>query len=98
MRREKSEAEKLNFLNFYYKNIKLLLEINPPNFLHTEVTRILNVIKTYVYSKERFSVHYTTKVPVNAIIGEQHRAKNISTDFNLEIKRVISKYVSACFP
>ena len=34
----------------------------------------------------------------NAIIGELHRTKKIASNFEIEIKRIITKYAAARFP
>ena len=34
----------------------------------------------------------------NAIIGELHRAKKIASNFDIEIKRIVTKYTAAGFP
>ena len=51
---------------------------------------------------KKLPVHWTSKTPVrykhNAIIGELHRGKNIASNFDMEIKRIVSKYTAAGFP
>ena len=47
-------------------------------------------------------MHWSLKVPFkykrNAITGELHRAKRISSDIDKEIKRIRSKYTNAGYP
>ena len=51
---------------------------------------------------KKLPVHWTSKIPVrykrNAIIGELHRAKKIASNFDIEIKRIVTKYTAAGFP
>ena len=50
---------------------------------------------------KKLPVHWTSKIPVkykrNAIIGELHRAKKITSNFDTEIKRIVTKYTAAGF-
>ena len=51
---------------------------------------------------KKLPVHWTSKIPVrykrNLIIGDLHRAKKTASIFDMEIKRIISKYTAAEFP
>ena len=51
---------------------------------------------------KKLPVHWTSKIPMrykrNAIIGELHRTKKIASNFDIEIKRIITKYAAARFP
>ena len=51
---------------------------------------------------KKLPVHWTSKIQVtykrNAIIGELHRAKKITSNFDMEIKRIVNKYTAAGFP
>ena len=60
-------------------------------------------ITTQVYNKKKkLPVHWTSKIPVrykrSAIIGELHRAKKIASNFDIQIKRIVKKYIAAGFP
>ena len=50
---------------------------------------------------KKLPVHWTSKIPVkykrNAIIGELHRAKKTTSNFDTEIKRIVTKYTAAGF-
>ena len=43
--------------------------------------------------------HWTLKIQKrykrSAIIGELHRAKKITSNFDIEIKRIVNKYIAA---
>ena len=49
-----------------------------------------------------YSVHWSSKVPFcykkNAINGELHRVKKISSNFQSEIARIKAKFLNAGFP
>ena len=49
-----------------------------------------------------YPVHWSSKVPFrykkNAINGELHRAKKISSNFQSEIARIKAKFLNAGFP
>ena len=51
---------------------------------------------------KKFSVYWTSRITVrykcNSIIGEFHRAKKIGSNFDIEIKRIVNKYMAAEFP
>ena len=51
---------------------------------------------------KKLPVQWTSKIPVrykhNAIIGELHGGKKIASNFDMEIKRTVSKYAAAGFP
>ena len=52
--------------------------------------------------KSMYSVHWSSKVPFrykkNAISGELHRAKKISSNFQSKIARIKAKFLNAGFP
>ena len=104
VRRKKNETDELyNALKSHHQNIKLILELNPTKLLDTEIFRSNGKITNQVYNKmKKFLVHWTSKIPVrykrNAIISELHRAKKIVSNFDTEIKRVVTKYTAAGFP
>ena len=104
VRIKKNETDELyNALDSYHENIKLTLELDPTKFLDTKIIPSNGKITTQVYNKmKKLSVHWTSKIPVrykhSAIIGELHRAKKIASNFDMEIKRIVSKYTAAGFP
>ena len=86
-----------------YQNIKLTTEVNPSKFLDTELIRGKGSVLTQVFNKpHKFPVHCSSEIPIrykrNAIIGELHRAKRITSNFGKEIRRIKEKYRNAGFP
>ena len=80
----------------------MTLELDPTNFLDTEIIRSNSKITTQVYNKrKKLPVNWTSKTQVrykcNAIIGELHRAKKVASNFDMEIKRIVNKYTEARF-
>ena len=66
-------------------------------------TKEINKIKTQVFvKKSMYPVHWSSKVPFrykkNAINGELHRARKISSNFQLETARIKAKFSKAGFP
>ena len=51
---------------------------------------------------KKLPVHWTSRITVrykcNSIIGEFHRAKKIGSNFDIEIKRIVNKYMAVEFP
>ena len=90
-------------MNSYHSNIELTIEISPKKSLDTRILRTYNQIQCFMYQKEKKKpIHWNSAVPKsykrNAIIGDVHRAKRISCDFNYEISVKKSKYVKAGYP
>ena len=91
-------------LNNYHPNIKLSIETKPSKFLDTKL--ILNSNGTYetlVYRKSsKLPTPWTSKVPKrykrNNILGDLHRSKRISSNFNQEVEVIRGKYKKAGFP
>ena len=86
-----------------YQNIKLTTEVNPSKFLDTELIRGKGSVLAQVFNKpHKFPVHCSSEIPIrykrNAIIGELHRAKRITSNFGKEIRRIKEKYRNAGFP
>ena len=104
IKRKRNESDTLfNALNSFHPNIKFTLEQNPKRFLDTQIIKENNGIKTQVFaSKSMYPVHCSSKVPFrykkNAINGELHRAKKISSNFQSEIARIKAKFLNAGFP
>ena len=77
-------------MNSYHRNINLTIEITPKKFLDTKILRTSNQIQCFMYQKEnKKPIHWNSAVPKsykrNVIIGDVHRAKRISCDFDYEI-------------
>ena len=58
---------------------------------------------TQVHNKmKKLPVYWTSKIPVrykhNAIVGELKIARRIASNFKMEIKRIVNKYIAAGFP
>ena len=86
-----------------YENIKLTTEVNPSKFLDTELIRGKGSVLAQVFNKpHKFPAHCSSEIPIrykrNAIIGELHRAKRITSNFGKEIWRIKEKYRNAGFP
>ena len=103
--RRKKHEEDLLFkkLNDYHPKIKLTIEINPPKFLETEIIILNNEVVTSVHRKEsKLPVPWESKVPKhykrNTLLGELHRAKKISSNFQKEVKNIKEKFNKANFP
>ena len=72
-------------------------------FLDTELVREKGEITTQVFSKSaKLPVHWSSKIRVgykrNPNSGDLHRAKQIASDSNKELKRIREKYRNAGFP
>ena len=103
--RRKKHEEDLLFkkLNNYHPKIKLTIEINPPKFLDTEIIILNNEVVTSVHRKEsKLPVPWESKVPKHykryTLLGELHRAKKISSNFQKEVKNIKEKFSKANFP
>ena len=95
-RRNKKQPDKLfEMMNKYHQNINLTVELNSSKFLDTKVYRDKNEIKSVAYHQEmKLPLHWTSAVPkhykMNVIIGDLHRVKNLSSNFEHEV-RIIRK-------
>ena len=104
VKRKCDEADTLfDALNLYHPNIKFTLEQNPEKFLDTQIIKENNQIKTQVFvKKSMYPLHWFSKVPFlckkNAINGELHRARKISSNFQFETARIKAKFSKAGFP
>ena len=90
-------------LNNYYPNLKLTIEVNPSKFLDTEIVIKNGIIETSAVAKEStITNHWSSVVPKmykrNAILGDLHRARKISSNFELEKQRIKKKYLNVNFP
>ena len=103
-RRNKHEEDLLfKKIDNYHPKIKLTIEINPPKFLDTEIIILNNEVVTSVHRKEsKLPVPWESKVPKhykrNTLLGELHRAKRISSNFQKEVKNIKEKFSKANFP
>ena len=93
-------------LNNYHPKIKLTIEINLPKFLDTEIIISKNEVVTSVKKSKKKSRRKESKLPVpqeskvlnNTLLGELHRAKKISSNFQKEVKNIKEKFSKANFP
>ena len=103
-RRKKNIEDSLfKALNSYHKNIKLTIEINPIKFLDTHLHNKDGTFVTKVYRKEtKIPAHGSSQIPKrykrNSIKVDLHRTKNISTNFEEELKLIRNKFIKADFP
>ena len=103
-RRKKNIGDSLfKASNSYHKNIKLTIEINPIKFLDTHLHNKDGTFVTKVYRKEtKIPAHWSSQIPKrykrNSIKVDLHRAKNISTNFEEELKFIWNKFIKADFP
>ena len=97
------EDELFKALNKYHPKIKLTIEVNPEKFLDTNMKIINNSIITSVHFKEiKLPIAWASKVPKrykrNAVVGDLHRAKQISSNFDQGVVKIQSKYTKANYP
>ena len=103
-RREKGVPDGMfSALNSYHRNLNFTAEENPDHFLDSDIFEENNEIKTKVHVKpNKIPVFWSSKVPKrykrNAINGELHRAKRISSDFEQEVTRIRKKFMDVGFP
>ena len=103
-RRKKHQPDELfEKMNKYHPNIKLTIEFNPSKFLDTKISRDSNEIKCFAYHKDmKLPFHWTSGVPKhykrNVILGDLHRVKNLSSNFEQEVKVIKEKYSKAGYP
>ena len=102
-RKRNKEDNLFDELNLYHPNIKFTLEENPKKFLDILIIKENNQMKTQVFlKKSMYPVDWSSKVPFrykrNAINGELHRDKKISSNFQLETSRIKAKFLKAGFP
>ena len=94
----------LEKLNSYHPNIEFTVEVNPAQFLDTQIIiDSAGLCQTRVYRKpNKFPIHWCSKSPVrykrNAIIGDLYRAKRISSNFDVELIVIKRKFIKAGFP
>ena len=94
----------LEKMSLYHPKINFTVERNPQMFLDTRIiVDKKGVCATKVYRKpNKVPLHWFSKTPIrykrNAIIGDLHRSKNISSYFKDEVELIRKKYVDAGFP
>ena len=103
VKRKRNEADNLfDALNSYHPNTNFTLEQKPQKCLDIQIIKENNQIKTQAFvKKSMYLVHWSSKVPLrykNAINGELHRAKKISSNFQSETARIKAKFLKAGFP
>ena len=81
----------------------MTIEVNSSKFLDTEIMIKNSIIETSVAVKEsKIPNYWSSAVPKkykrNAILGDLHRAHKISSNFELEKKRIKKKYLSVNIP
>ena len=87
-------------LNNYHPKIKLTIGINPPNFLDTEIIILKNEVVASVHRKEsKLPAIWVSKVRKhykrNTLLGEIHRTKKMSSNFQKEVKNIKEKFSKA---
>ena len=103
-RRKKNEHDiNSENLNKYHLKINLTIEVNPCKFLDTKIFNNKGNITTEIFRKtSKLPVHLSSKFPMrykqNAVIGDLHRSKKISSNFEMEIKVIKRKYRNADYP
>ena len=102
-RKRNTNDEIFDQLNQYHNNINLTIEKSPKMFLDTGLELRNGKYETKVYRKEtKMPIHWNSKAPKqykrNAVLGDLHRAKRISTDFENEIEIIRYKYKNAQYP
>ena len=91
-------------MSSYHRNINLTVELNPEKFLDTRILiSSIGAVTTQVYRKpNKLPLHWFSKTPIrykrNAIIGDLHRSKKISSYYHDEVEIIKKKYVTAGFP
>ena len=106
-RRKKNEHHIIfENLNKFHPKINLTIEVNPCRFLDTKIINNKDNkdnITTEVFCKtSKLPVHWSSRVPKrykrNAVIGDLHRSKRISSTFEMVIKVIKRKFRNADYP
>ena len=93
-KKRKDEPDQLlDRLNNYHPNIKFTVKENPDHFLDTGFSYGNDGFDFEVHKKRgKLPTHWTSDVPIkwkrNCITGALHRAKNISTKLDRDIKEI----------
>ena len=102
-RRNKNQPDELfERMNKYHPNMNLTVEVNSSKFLDKNISRH-NEIKCFAYHKEiKLLFHWTSAVPKtlqkNVIIEDLHRVKNLSSNFEQEVRIINDNYMKAGYP
>ena len=80
-------------MNKYYPKINLTIEVNPCKFLDTKIINNKGNITTEDFRKiSKLPVHWSSRVPKlykrNAVIGDLHRSKRISSNLKWRLKQL----------
>ena len=102
-RRKKNEQDFIfENLNKYHPKINLTIEVNPCNLLDTKIINNKSNATTEVFRKTSKLPVYWPRVPKrykrNAVIGDLHRSKRISSNFEMKIKVIKLKFRNADYP
>ena len=91
----------LDWLNNYYLNIKLTIELNPSKFLDTKLRNISGAYKLNDFKNlpspwtsntpKRYEIWYE----INMINGDLHLSKRILANFEKEISQIKEKFMRA---
>ena len=103
-RRKKNEHDIIfENLNKYHPKINLTMEVNLCKFLDTKIINNKGNITAEVFRKtSKLPVHWSSTVPKrykrNAVIGDLHRSRRISSNFEKEFKVIKRKFRNADYP
>ena len=81
----------------------MITEINPIKFLDTHLHNKDGIYVTYVYRKQtKIRAHWSSQIPKkykrNSVNVDLWDAKNISSNFQEQIKFITNKFIKADFP
>ena len=90
-------------LNKYHKNIQVTVEKSPSKFLDTKLLINNGIYETQVYRKEtKIPMHWSSNIPKrykrNAISVDLHWSKRISSNFDMVVQIIKSKFKSVGYP
>ena len=79
------------------------IDKNPSKFLDTRLLINNEIYETQVYRKEtKIPTHWSSNIPKrykrNAISVDLHRSKRISSNFDMEVQFIKSKFISVGYP
>ena len=102
-RKKNAPDELLLAMSTYHSKINFTVEKDPDKFLDTSIIIDKGLCSTRVFRKpNKVPMHWHSKSPVrykrNAINGDLHRAKRISSNFREETTIIKEKYQKAGFP
>ena len=89
-------------INKYYLNINITIEVNTSNFLDTKNYCDNNKTMCFEHHKKmKLLFRWTSAVPKryqkNVIMGDLHRASNLSSNFRQEVWIIRGKYIKTGF-